>query len=45
MRLTEEEAANPNSPKQNCWSCHDLDNSPEFAFKLYFPFIKHVEKQ
>jgi hypothetical protein len=44
MRLTEEEAANPNSPKQNCWSCHDLDNSPEFKFPLYFPFVKHVEK-
>jgi hypothetical protein len=45
VRLTEEEAANPNCPKQNCWSCHDLDNSPEFKFPLYFPFIKHVEKQ
>ena len=45
VRITEEEAANPNSPKQNCWSCHDLDNSPEFKFPLYFPFIKHVERQ
>ena len=45
VRLTEEEAANPNSPKQNCWSCHDLDNSPEFKFPLYFPFVKHVERQ
>ncbi len=45
VRLTEEEAADPNCAKQNCWSCHDLDNSPEFAFKLYFPFIKHVEKE
>ncbi|MGA2258700.1 MAG: multiheme c-type cytochrome, partial [Thermoguttaceae bacterium] len=23
--ITKEEAANPNSPKENCWSCHDLD--------------------
>jgi hypothetical protein len=45
VQLTEDEAANPNCPKQNCWSCHDLDNSPEFKFPLYFPFIKHVEKQ
>ena len=45
VRLTEAEAANPNCPKQNCWSCHDLDNSPEFKFNLYFPFIKHYERE
>jgi hypothetical protein len=45
VRLTEAEAANPNSPRQNCFSCHDLDNSPEFKFNLYFPFIKHYERE
>jgi hypothetical protein len=45
VRLTEQEAANPNCPKQNCYSCHDLDNSPEFKFNLYFPFIKHYERE
>jgi hypothetical protein len=45
VRLTEEEAANPNCPKQNCFSCHDLDNSPEFKFNLYFPFVKHYERE
>jgi hypothetical protein len=45
VRITEKEAADPNSRKQNCWSCHDLDNSPEFKFDLYFPFVKHVEQK
>jgi len=43
--ITKEEAANPNSRKQNCWSCHDLDNSPEFKFDLYWPFVKHYERE
>jgi len=43
--LTKEEAADPNSRKQNCWSCHDLDNSPEFKFELYWPFVKHYERE
>jgi len=30
--------------KQQCLSCHDLDNSPEFNFDLYWPFIEHHEK-
>ena len=45
VAITEAEAANPNSPKQNCWSCHDLDNSPEFKFDLYWPFVKHREHE
>jgi hypothetical protein len=45
VRLTEQEAADPKCPKQNCYSCHDLDNSPEFKFDLYFPFIKHYERE
>ena len=43
--ITKEEAADPNSRKQNCWSCHDLDNSPEFKFDLYWPFVKHYEHE
>jgi hypothetical protein len=43
--LTKEEAADPNARKQNCWSCHDLDNSPEFKFDLYWPFVKHYERE
>jgi hypothetical protein len=43
VRVTKEEMADPNSRKQNCWMCHDLDNSPEFKFDLYWPFVKHYE--
>ena len=43
--ITKEEAADPNSQKQNCWSCHDLDNSPEFKFDLYWPYVKHYEHE
>ncbi len=45
VRVTKEEMADPNSRKQNCWSCHDLDNSPEFKFDLYWPFVKHYERE
>jgi hypothetical protein len=45
MRLTEKEAADPTSRKQNCYTCHDLDNSPEFDFKLYFPLVEHKEEK
>ncbi|MCE5302166.1 MAG: hypothetical protein LLF97_03535 [Planctomycetaceae bacterium] len=37
--VTKEEAK-----KQQCYSCHDLDNSPEFNFDKYWPFIEHREK-
>ena len=30
--------------KTQCLSCHDQDNSPEFNFELYWPFVKHHEK-
>ena len=43
--ITKEESADPNSRKQNCWSCHDLDNSPEFKFDLYWPYVKHYEHE
>ncbi len=45
VRITKEEMADPNSRKQNCWSCHDLDNSPEFKFDLYWPYVKHYEQE
>jgi hypothetical protein len=45
VRITKEESADPNSRKQNCWSCHDLDNSPEFKFDLYWPYVKHYEHE
>ncbi len=33
------------SEKQQCFTCHDLDNSPEFKFELYWPYIRHYEKE
>ncbi len=32
------------SKKQQCYSCHDLDNSPDFDFDKYWPFVEHYEK-
>ena len=44
--ITKEEMANPKMQgKPSCWSCHDLDNSPEFNFNLYWPFVKHYERE
>ena len=31
--------------KQQCYSCHDLDNSPDFEFDKYWPFVEHKEKE
>ncbi|MEN6457582.1 MAG: multiheme c-type cytochrome [Thermoguttaceae bacterium] len=31
--------------KQQCISCHDLDNSPDFNFDAYWPLIEHKEKE
>ena len=48
VAVSKEEMADPNSlgtNKQNCWSCHDLDNSPEFKFELYWPFVQHHERE
>jgi hypothetical protein len=39
VRLTKEEAR-----KQQCVTCHDIDNSPAFDFDKYFPLIEHHEK-
>jgi hypothetical protein len=43
VRITKAEAADPRTGKQNCWSCHDLDNSPAFNFDTYWPLIVHKE--
>lgn len=29
---------------QMCIQCHDIDNSPEFDFQIYWPHVKHVGK-
>ena len=32
------------SEKRHCATCHDLDNSPDFDFKTYWPDVEHYEK-
>ncbi len=41
MVITKAEAADPRTSKQNCFSCHNGDNSPAFNFDTYWPLIKH----
>jgi hypothetical protein len=31
--------------KEQCSTCHDVDNSPEFNFDLYWPLVEHYEKE
>jgi hypothetical protein len=31
------------SEKRQCVTCHDLDNSPDFEFKDYWPEVEHYE--
>lgn len=38
MVVTKEESA-----KRQCYTCHDLDNSPDFEFESYWPIIEHYE--
>jgi hypothetical protein len=33
------------SKKQQCYSCHDIDNSPDFNFDEYYPQIEHHEEK
>lgn len=33
------------SRKQQCATCHDLDNSPDFDFDTYYPQIEHKEEE
>jgi hypothetical protein len=39
VRITKEQ-----SKKEQCMTCHDLDNSPEFDFDKYWPLIEHYEE-
>ena len=32
------------SKKEQCMTCHDLDNSPDFDFDKYWPLIEHKEE-
>jgi len=43
--ITKEEAADAISAKQNCFTCHDGDNSPDFDFKTYWPDVEHYEDE
>jgi hypothetical protein len=36
LRITKEDAKD-----RLCVQCHDLDNSPDFDFDKYWPFIEH----
>jgi hypothetical protein len=39
MVVTKEEAE-----KRQCYTCHDLDNSPDFEFQTYWPYVEHKEE-
>jgi len=38
MAVTKEEARH-----RQCYTCHDLDNSPDFDFDTYWPYVEHYE--
>lgn len=40
IAITKEE-----SRKRQCATCHDLDNSPDFDFDIYYPQIEHKEEE
>lgn len=33
------------SEKDQCRTCHDGDNSPDFKFETYWPFVEHYENK
>ena len=33
------------SKKEQCMTCHDIDNSPDFDFDKYWPLIEHKEEK
>jgi len=33
------------SEEKQCLTCHDLDNSPDFDFKTYWPYVAHYEQE
>jgi Cytochrome c554 and c-prime len=39
MRLTQAEAR-----KQTCLKCHDIDNSPDYNWEVYWPQVEHQGK-
>ena len=39
MRVTKEQAK-----KNLCLECHDLDNSPEYDWDVYWPKVEHIGK-
>lgn len=41
--VTKAEAADPRSGKHHCFTCHDLDNSPDFDLDTYWPSVEHYE--
>jgi hypothetical protein len=43
VRNLKEDMSDPRSGRQNCYNCHDGDNSPQFDFKDYYPLIEHKE--
>ena len=45
MVITKAEVQDPRSGKQHCFTCHDLDNSPEFNFESYWPLVEHYEDE
>ena len=38
MVITKQQAQN-----SQCRTCHDLENSPQFDFKTYWPKVEHYE--
>jgi hypothetical protein len=43
--ITKAESQDPRSGKEHCYSCHDLDNSPDFNFETDWPLVEHYENQ
>ena len=43
IRVTLEEAKGVT--RKSCYSCHDLDNSPDFDFDAYWPLVEHKETE
>jgi hypothetical protein len=33
------------SEKNQCRTCHDGDNSPDFKFETYWPYVEHYENK
>jgi hypothetical protein len=44
MKLREQMRLPLEMAEARCAVCHDLDNSPEFDFKTYWPKVEHHGK-